>query len=133
MLKEINRLIAFLIVMSISIIGFVGCPIETATSTTTVAPTTTSTSISTSTITNYTWGNTHKNTDLYYLIRDVYVNTNGNIYVATDYGLSISTDGGTSWTNKTTANGLGSNYCEGVYASGTNIYVATFGGLSVIK
>jgi hypothetical protein len=46
-------------------------------------------------------------------------------------GLSISTDGGTSFTNKTTANGLGSNTVNGVYAVGNTIYAATAAGLSI--
>jgi hypothetical protein len=50
-------------------------------------------------------------------------------YAGTDGGLSILTNGGTSWTNYTTANGLGSNMVfGGVYASGSTIYAATFGG-----
>jgi VCBS repeat-containing protein len=40
-------------------------------------------------------------------------------------GLSVSTDGGASFTNKTTANGLGSNSLYGVYADGSNVYVGT--------
>jgi hypothetical protein len=46
-------------------------------------------------------------------------------------GLGISTNGGTSFTNYTTTSGLGSNFVWGVYASGSNIYAATFGGLSI--
>jgi hypothetical protein len=46
-------------------------------------------------------------------------------------GLSISIDGGTSFTNKTTANGLGSNDVNGVYVVGNTIYAATTGGLSI--
>jgi len=39
---------------------------------------------------------------------------------------------GLSFTNKTTGNsGLGSNSVQGVYASGSNIYAATTGGLSI--
>ncbi|MGA1018597.1 MAG: hypothetical protein ACO3YY_11520, partial [Phycisphaerales bacterium] len=37
-------------------------------------------------------------------------------------------DGGVSWTNYTTANGLGNNVVLGVYASGGTIYAATNGG-----
>ena len=33
-----------------------------------------------------------------------------------------------TWTNYTTTNGLGSNFVSGVYASGSTIYAATFGG-----
>ncbi len=36
-----------------------------------------------------------------------------------------------TFTNKTTADGLGSNVVYGVYASGTTVYAATFGGLSI--
>ena len=36
-----------------------------------------------------------------------------------------------SFTNKTTANGLGSNIVFGVYAVGSNVYAATNGGLSI--
>lgn len=55
-----------------------------------------------------------------------------NVYApAFGSGLHISTDGGTSFTARTTANGLGSNNVLGVYASGANIYAATLGGLSI--
>ena len=54
----------------------------------------------------------------------IYASTNGG-------GLSISTDGGTNFTNKTTADGLGSNTLLGVYVDGGTIYVATAGGLSI--
>jgi len=41
---------------------------------------------------------------------------------------------GLTFTNKTTANsGLGSNSVSGVYASGSNIYAATSGGLSIAQ
>ena len=54
------------------------------------------------------------------------------IYVATEGGgLSISTNGGTTFTNYTTANGLGSNSVRWVYAIGSTIYAATSGGLSI--
>ena len=36
-----------------------------------------------------------------------------------------------SFTNKTTTNGLGGNFVFGVYASGSSIYAATSGGLSI--
>ena len=42
-----------------------------------------------------------------------------------------STNGGSSFTNYTTANGLGVNIVNGVYASGSSIYAATLGGLSI--
>ena len=35
------------------------------------------------------------------------------------------------FTNKTTANGLGSDYVYAVYASGSSVYAATGGGLSI--
>lgn len=38
---------------------------------------------------------------------------------------------GTSFTNKTTANGLGANTCTGVSISGSNVYVATSNGLAI--
>jgi hypothetical protein len=58
-------------------------------------------------------------------VRGVYA-SGSSIYAATGGGgLSISTDGGTSFTNKTTANGLGANFVRGVYASGSSIYAAT--------
>jgi len=54
-------------------------------------------------------------------------------------GLSISANGGATFTNKTTANGLGSNDVRGVFAVGNTIYAATYpvgypgtgGGLSI--
>ena len=55
-----------------------------------------------------------------------------NIYAATySGGLGISTNGGSSFTNYTTANGLGGDIVPGVYASGSNIYAATNGGLGI--
>ena len=45
--------------------------------------------------------------------------------------MSVSADGGVSWTNYTTADGLGSNAVRGVYESGGTIYAATLGGLSM--
>src|SRR6185503_11472816 len=36
-----------------------------------------------------------------------------------------------TWTNRTTANGLGSNTVNGVFASGATVYAATSGGLSI--
>ncbi len=53
------------------------------------------------------------------------------MYAATVGGLGISTDGGASFTNRTTANGLGSNAVLGVYASGSTVYAATIGGLGI--
>jgi hypothetical protein len=40
---------------------------------------------------------------------------------------------GLSFTNYTTANGLGDNNVRGVYASGSTIYAATDGGLSIAQ
>jgi hypothetical protein len=40
---------------------------------------------------------------------------------------------GLSFTNYTTANGLGSDIVVGVYASGSSIYAATSGGLSIAQ
>jgi len=53
------------------------------------------------------------------------------VYAATEGGLGISTDGGTSFTNRTTADGLGSNNVRGVFVVGSNVYAATNSGLSV--
>jgi hypothetical protein len=69
-------------------------------------------------------------------VRGVYA-SGSNIYAATIGGkggiggVSISTNGGTSFTNKTIANGLGSNDVYGVYVSGSSIYAATAGGVSI--
>jgi hypothetical protein len=54
-----------------------------------------------------------------------------NVYAATFGGLSISTDGGTTFTNKTTTDGLGDDLVIGVYVDGSNVYAATQGGLSI--
>jgi hypothetical protein len=57
-----------------------------------------------------------------------------SIYAATSGGLGISTNGGSSFTNYTTANGMGDASVKGVYASGSSIYAATdFGGLSIAQ
>jgi hypothetical protein len=53
------------------------------------------------------------------------------VYAATIHGLSISTNGGSSFANRTTAQGLGSNTTAGVFASGSTIYAATYNGLSI--
>ena len=57
----------------------------------------------------------------------------GNTIYATSErdGLYISSDGGTTFTNYTTANGLGVNAARSVFATSSAIYVATFGGLSI--
>ncbi|MEN9468859.1 MAG: hypothetical protein RL630_592, partial [Verrucomicrobiota bacterium] len=44
---------------------------------------------------------------------------------------AASANGGLSFVNRTTANGLGSDTVYGVYASGSTIYAATSGGLSI--
>jgi hypothetical protein len=53
------------------------------------------------------------------------------VYVATEGGLSISTDGGTTFTNRTTADGLARNTVFGVAVNGSTVYAATEGGLSI--
>ncbi|MFH1263856.1 MAG: hypothetical protein V1495_10510 [Pseudomonadota bacterium] len=42
--------------------------------------------------------------------------------------MSISTDGGATFTNRTTADGLGDNDVNGVFAVGSTVYAATDGG-----
>jgi hypothetical protein len=54
-----------------------------------------------------------------------------NIYAATNGGLSISNDGGSTFTNRTTDDGLGDNQVYGVYVDDNKIYAATAGGLSI--
>lgn len=51
--------------------------------------------------------------------------------VAWERAVGISTDSGTTFTNYTTANGLGSDVVFGVYASGSTVYAATSGGVSI--
>ena len=53
-----------------------------------------------------------------------YAGTNGG-------GLSIFLDGGLTFSQKTIANGLGSDDVRSIYVSGQNIYVGTDGGLSI--
>ncbi|MBK9092169.1 MAG: hypothetical protein IPM84_05225 [Anaerolineae bacterium] len=54
------------------------------------------------------------------------------VYVATGSdGVYLSTDGGSTFTHKTTANGLGHNQTYGIYGIENTVYVATFGGLSI--
>jgi hypothetical protein len=74
---------------------------------------------------------TSNSTIIHNNVRNIFVADDGAIYVPTEGGLSISTDGGTTFTNKTTADGLGNNDCNGVYVDGDTIYVATKGGLSI--
>jgi len=63
--------------------------------------------------------------------KGVYV-SNGTIYLAMGQGISdglgVSTDGGNTFVTKTTADGLGANFCTSVYESNYTIYVATNGG-----
>ena len=47
--------------------------------------------------------------------------------------MAPSTHASLTFTNFTTANGLGSNYVYGVYESGGTIYPATAGGLSLTR
>ena len=66
-------------------------------------------------------------------VNDVFV-SDSTIYAATDGGLSISVDGGTTFTNRTSVNGLGDGKrtdVRGVYAAGSTVYAATGGGLSI--
>ncbi len=55
----------------------------------------------------------------------------GSIYAATSGGLSISTNGGSSWSNYTIAQGLGTNSVRVAYTNSNFIYAGTTGGLSV--
>ena len=65
-------------------------------------------------------------------VQGVYV-SGSTIYAATNGGLSVSVDNGSTWKDYTTANGLGDNNVNGVFAdaSGNTIYAATSGGLSI--
>ena len=66
-------------------------------------------------------------------VNGVYV-VGSTVYAATASGLGISTDGGTTWTNKRTSSGLGSDIVNGVFAvagSPDTVYAATEGGLSI--
>ena len=49
----------------------------------------------------------------------------GNIYVASWSGLAIRGSGASSFSMKTTANGLGNNLVWATYASGSSVYAAT--------
>ncbi|KAA0991822.1 ligand-binding sensor domain-containing protein [Dyadobacter aurulentus] len=55
------------------------------------------------------------------------------IYAGTQdgFGLYISTDGGSNFTYRTTASGLGHEYVSAVYVVGSTVYAATAGGLSI--
>ena len=44
---------------------------------------------------------------------------------------AISTDGGATFTNRTTADGLGNDYVYGLYVDGGGVYAATAGGLRI--
>ena len=48
-----------------------------------------------------------------------------SIYAGTIDGLSISSDGGSTFTNRTTDQGLGSTFVHSVYASGSSVYAGT--------
>ena len=61
---------------------------------------------------------------------EVFVKLN-TIYLATSGGLSISTNGGTSFINKTIADGLGSNSVEATFVTSSIVYAGTDGGLSI--
>ena len=66
------------------------------------------------------------------IVYGVYVDSAGVIYAATIGGLSISKDAGTTFTSKTTADGLGSNNINDVYVDSAGvIYVGTYDGLSI--
>lgn len=55
-----------------------------------------------------------------------------SLYIASgQYGIFVSLNSGITWTNYNTANGLGSFNVHRIFASGSNIYVATNGGLSM--
>jgi uncharacterized repeat protein (TIGR02543 family) len=60
-----------------------------------------------------------------------WVITGYTIFAATNNGIAISADGGASWTNKTTANGLGSNTVYDVCASGVNVLAGTASGVAI--
>ena len=64
-------------------------------------------------------------------VKSVAPDSSGNIYATTTSGLLISIDGGFSFANYTTYNGLGSNNVWDVAVSGSTIYAATLGGLSI--
>jgi len=57
--------------------------------------------------------------------------TDTALYVATNRGLAITTDGGTTFSTRTFANGLGSNSVLKVYASSSHVFAATSAGLSI--
>lgn len=56
---------------------------------------------------------------------------NNTLYVGTDGGLSISTDGGSTFTTKTTVNGLGSNLISVLSSLGNTLFVGTSLSLSL--
>lgn len=65
-------------------------------------------------------------------VNQLYVNNTGTtIMAATTTGLQISTDSGVVFTNKTTANGLGSNNINSVAVNGVNVYACTTAGFSI--
>ncbi|TNF69504.1 MAG: hypothetical protein EP298_03185 [Gammaproteobacteria bacterium] len=58
------------------------------------------------------------------------INKKGSQHVESNSGLSISTDGGTTWMNKLTSNGLGSNRVNSVLEMNNTIYVGTIMGIA---
>jgi hypothetical protein len=66
---------------------------------------------------------------------DNYAGYSGNLYCEICAGTGIKSSTGTFGNNKTinrtTADGLGNNNLKGVFASGSNVYAATWGGLSI--
>jgi ligand-binding sensor domain-containing protein len=64
-------------------------------------------------------------------VNNFFIDSAAKMYASTDYGLSISSNSGTSWTTKTTSNGLAHNQINDTYAVGIDIFVATENGLSV--
>lgn len=64
-------------------------------------------------------------------IWDVTVNSDGDIFIATEVGLAFSTDGGTSIYNRTTSQGLAEDSVNAVFVdSSDNIWAATDAGVS---
>ena len=50
------------------------------------------------------------------------------VYAASDGGLGISTDGGTTFVNRTSADGLGSRNVQSVVVTGSIVFASTWGG-----
>jgi alpha-tubulin suppressor-like RCC1 family protein/ligand-binding sensor domain-containing protein len=64
-------------------------------------------------------------------INDIYIDSDGNIFVATAAGFSVSEDGGVTYVNRTTVNGLSSNTIYSIATFGSNMYVVTAAGIDV--